>query len=57
MSSVDTLALIESHYAAFNRGDRETMLALLGEAVVHDLNQGARETFHASMQRLDRCYA
>ena len=61
MSPADTLSLIESYYAAFNRGDRETMLALLDEAVVHDLNQGARESgreaFRSFMQRMDRCYA
>ena len=61
MNSADTLSLIENYYAAFNRGDRETMLALLDEAVVHDLNQGAREigreAFRRFMQRMDRCYA
>lgn len=60
MSSSSTHDLIQSYYAAFNRGDRETMLALLSESVVHDLNQGAREagreTFRAFMQRMDRCY-
>lgn len=61
MSPADTRNLIENYYAAFNRGDRETMLALLDEAVVHDLNQGARETgretFRTFMQRMDHCYA
>lgn len=36
--------LLLSYYAAFNRGDRDAMLALLADDVVHDLNQGARET-------------
>jgi steroid delta-isomerase-like uncharacterized protein len=57
----DTLDLIDRYYAAFNRGDRETMLALLSENVVHDLNQGARETgretFRLFMQRMDRSYS
>lgn len=57
----NTLTLIREYYAAFNRGDRETMLALLSEDVVHDLNQGAREAgreaFRAFMQRMDRSYA
>lgn len=61
MPNTDTLDLIDRYYAAFNRGDRETMLALLSENVVHDLNQGARETgreaFRAFLQRMDRCYA
>lgn len=56
-----TLALIREYYAAFNRGDREAMLALLADDVAHDLNQGARETgreaFRAFMQRMDRSYA
>ncbi len=49
-----------AYYAAFNRGDWDGMLALLDEAVVHDLNQGPRETgraaFAAFMQRMARCY-
>ena len=53
--------LIEDYYAAFNRGDREAMLALLTDDVAHDLNQGAREigreTFRRFMQRMDASYA
>ena len=53
-------ALVRAYYDAFNRGDREAMLALLADDVVHDLNQGPRETgreaFRAFMQRMDRCY-
>ncbi|WP_343064729.1 ketosteroid isomerase-related protein [Marilutibacter spongiae] len=48
------------YYAAFNRGDWAAMLALLDDAVVHDLNQGPRETgrdaFDAFLQRMARCY-
>ena len=55
------LALVREYYAAFNRGDREAMLALLADDVAHDLNQGVRETgreaFRAFMQRMDRSYA
>ncbi len=61
MPTTDTLDLIDRYYAAFNRGDRETMLALLSDNVAHDLNQGARETgretFRSFLQRMDRCYA
>ncbi|MDG6347522.1 ketosteroid isomerase-related protein [Luteimonas sp. 8-5] len=57
----NTLALIREYYAAFNRGDRESMLALLADDVAHDLNQGVRETgreaFRVFMQRMDRSYA
>lgn len=57
----NTLALIREYYAAFNRGDRESMLALLADDVAHDLNQGVHETgreaFRAFMQRMDRSYA
>lgn len=53
--------LITRYYDAFNRGDREAMLALLSDDVVHDLNQGPRETgkaaFTAFLARMDRCYA
>lgn len=54
-------SLIGNYYAAFNRGDWEAMLALLTPDVVHDLNQGVRETgveaFRAFMARMQRCYA
>ena len=50
---MDTTALIHAYYDAFNRGDREGMLA-------HDLNQGPRESgreaFRAFMARMDRSY-
>lgn len=53
--------LIRDYYAAFNRGDRESMLALLTDDVIHDLNQGAREVgrdaFRAFMKRMDHSYA
>ncbi|MDC7807538.1 nuclear transport factor 2 family protein [Luteimonas sp BLCC-B24] len=52
--------LIRAYYAAFNAGDRDAMLALLSDDVVHDLNQGARETgreaFAAFMRRMDTSY-
>lgn len=56
----DTAQLIQTYYATFNSGDREAMLALLTEDVVHDINQGAsetgRETFRTFLQRMDRSY-
>lgn len=52
--------LLLSYYAAFNRGDWTAMLALLAEDVVHDLNQGGRETgreaFAAFLQRMQASY-
>jgi steroid delta-isomerase-like uncharacterized protein len=52
--------LIRAYYDAFNRGDREGMLALLTDDVAHDINQGARESgkdaFRAFLERMDRCY-
>ncbi len=61
MSTTDTArALVQAYYEAFNRGDRPAMLALLTDDIVHDLNQGARETgkpaFAAFMQRMDASY-
>lgn len=64
MSTADprahSLELVRRYYEAFNRGDRETMLALLSDQIAHDLNQGVRETgrevFRAFMARMDRCY-
>ncbi|MBB5039260.1 ketosteroid isomerase-related protein [Prosthecobacter dejongeii] len=59
-SAADTARLIETYYATFNAGNREAMLALLTEDVVHDINQGAseagRETFRAFLNRMDRSY-
>ncbi|TCZ82812.1 ketosteroid isomerase-related protein [Lysobacter sp. N42] len=56
-----TRDLIHAYYEAFNRGDREGMLALLADDVVHDLNQGPRETgreaFRAFLARMDRSYS
>lgn len=55
-----TLQLVSDYYAIFNSGDREAMLALLTEDVVHDINQGAsevgRDVFRAFLQRMDRSY-
>ncbi len=63
MSDLQTAAetLIRTYYATFNAGDREAMLALLTDDVVHDINQGGaeigREAFRAFLQRMDRSYA
>jgi steroid delta-isomerase-like uncharacterized protein len=52
--------LIRAYYDAFNRGDREGMLALLTDDVAHDVNQGDREVgkeaFRRFLARMDRCY-
>lgn len=52
--------LIEHYYAAFNAGDMDRFLALLTDDVVHDINQGGRETgkaaFRAFMDRMNRNY-
>ncbi len=52
--------LVLTYYAAFNRGDWDGMLALLTDDVIHDLNQGARETgreaFAAFLGRMNASY-
>ena len=54
------VALVTAYYAAFNRGDWAGMLACLSEDVVHDLNQGPRETgravFAVFLQRMEASY-
>lgn len=35
-------ALLDQYYGAFNRGDAESMLALLAEDILHEPSQGAR---------------
>ncbi len=53
-------ALIQNYYAAFNAGDMDTFLGLLTDDVIHDLNQGQRETgkdaFRTFMDRMNRNY-
>ena len=52
--------LIRTYYATFNTGDMDAFLALLDDQVVHDINQGRRETgkaaFAAFMAHMNRCY-
>jgi steroid delta-isomerase-like uncharacterized protein len=56
----NTTALVAAYYDAFNRGDAAGMLALLTDDVVHDLNQGDRETgreaFARFMARMNGAY-
>lgn len=60
MSQQSTIDLIQRYYAAFNAGDMATFEGLLADDVVHDINQGARETgkaaFRAFMQRMNGAY-
>lgn len=53
-------ALIHNYYTAFNAGDMNAFLALLTDDVVHDINQGQRETgkdaFRTFMDRMNRNY-
>jgi steroid delta-isomerase-like uncharacterized protein len=55
-----TVQLLERYYAAFNAGDWNSFLGLLTDDVVHDVNQGVRETgreaFARFMQRMNHCY-
>ncbi len=58
--TADSFDLITRYYAAFNAGDMDTFLSLLTDDIVHDINQGARETgkvaFSAFMERMNRHY-
>lgn len=60
-TQADALQLIADYYAAFNRGDWETMLSFLADDVAHDLNQGPRETgvetFREFLVRMNASYA
>lgn len=61
MSATQTLDLIRSYYAAFNRGDAAGMLALLAGDVVHEPSQGAprkgKALFGEFLAHMNRCYA
>ncbi len=60
MSRAATEALVFEYYRAFNQGDMECFLNLLTDDVVHDINQGGRETgrdaFSRFMEHMNRCY-
>ncbi|MCP4384899.1 MAG: cytosolic protein [Hyphomicrobiales bacterium] len=43
MQPSETEKLIRTYLDAFNRSDSEGILAVLGEDVIHDINQGDRE--------------
>ena len=55
-----TIDLIRRYYAAFNAGNWSGMLDCLADDVVHDINQGKRETgkpaFRAFLGHMERCY-
>lgn len=60
MTNAAANALIQRYYDAFNDRDVDGFLDLLAEDVVHDINQGGRETgraaFRAFLERMNRCY-
>ncbi|MCT7654825.1 nuclear transport factor 2 family protein [Oceanimonas sp. NS1] len=60
MSQARSEQLIQHYYNAFNQGDMDTFLGLLTDDVVHDINQGERETgraaFAAFMERMNQHY-
>lgn len=55
-----TFTLLQNYYAAFNAQDMDTFLSLLTDDVVHDINQGPRESgkaaFSEFMVRMNRNY-
>lgn len=55
-----TIQLLNDYYAAFNAQDMARFLDLLTDDVVHDINQGERESgkaaFSAFMDRMNRNY-
>ena len=59
-SSDRAVALVLAWYDALNRHDIDAALALLGDEVVHELNQGPREVGKAAfaefLQRMEACY-
>jgi steroid delta-isomerase-like uncharacterized protein len=56
----DTIALITRYYDAFNAGDDAAMLSCLAETIVHDVNQGERqsgkEAFRAFLVKMGHAY-
>jgi steroid delta-isomerase-like uncharacterized protein len=60
MTNAAAVDLVTRYYAAFNAGDMDAFLSLLTDDVVHDINQGGRETgkaaFAAFMERMNLHY-
>ena len=60
MSRAATLALLDRYYAAFNAGDWAGMLDCLSDDIMHDINQGGRQTGKAAfpefLGHMERCY-
>ena len=60
MDRTEALALLTRYYAAFNAGDWEGMLDCLDDGVIHDINQGGRQTgkdaFRSFLAYMERCY-
>ena len=56
----NTIAIIQNYYRAFNEKRFSDMLALLHDDVVHDINQGERQTGKATftkfMEGMNRHY-
>ena len=56
----DTVTLIETYYAAFNRQDADGMLALLTQDVVHEPSQGTPRhgisAFGEFLAHMNECY-
>lgn len=50
-----TVNLIEQYYAAFNSGDMDAFLNLLTDDVIHDINQGKRETGKDAFRQFMAC--
>ena len=57
----EAASLIRDYYAAFNKGDTESMLKYLTEDVIHDINQGERrqgkDKFRAFNARMTHNYS
>ena len=60
MDRTEALALLTRYYAAFKAGDWEGMLDCLDDGVIHDINQGGRQTgkdaFRSFLAHMERCY-
>lgn len=53
-------SIIQNYYAAFNSGDRELLLTLLADDVVHEINESGiesgKDAFREFLKRMDRSY-
>jgi steroid delta-isomerase-like uncharacterized protein len=60
MSAAETRRIVRAYYQAFNKGDTDSMLALIADDIAHDVNEGetrkGKARFAEFNAHMTRCY-